>query len=267
MSVFERYLTHLGVAVHRGRHCARSDAARAVPGHRPPGSGAGQPAGGAADLGHDHPHAGQGGLRCAARGATAHEGHRRHAVRQLAGQALLHGPARLALHPPSVCAPVASRAAGQLHRRPDSAGGRTLHRHGLRLEPAHRRPPAVHADPSRAERRHHGVRLRAAGGAAAGPVGHHGALGHAADLGRALHRGAGDHRPALAPRPAGARPGGLRCRHGTHRALVHHRPAGHPGAAVRLPGRGHPAPAAGDRPAGSAHPDPGLLQFGAGLLV
>jgi hypothetical protein len=45
------------------------------------------------------------------------------------------------------------------------------------------------------------------------------------------------------------------------------RAAGHAGAAVCLPGRGHPAPAADHRPAGGADPDPGVLQLRAGLLA
>jgi ACR3 family arsenite transporter len=51
------------------------------------------------------------------------------------------------------------------------------------------------------------------------------------------------------------------------RPVVDHRAAGHAGAAVRLPGRGHPAAAAGHRAAGGADPDPGVLQLGAGLLA
>jgi ACR3 family arsenite transporter len=66
---------------------------------------------------------------------------------------------------------------------------------------------------------------------------------------------------------AAPRPGRLRRRAGQDRPLVHHRAAGHPGAAVRLPGPGHPAAAAGHRHAGGAHPDPGLLQLGPGLLA
>jgi hypothetical protein len=54
---------------------------------------------------------------------------------------------------------------------------------------------------------------------------------------------------------------------GPHRPLVHWRPAGHAGAAVRLPGPGHPGAAAGHRDAGGAHPDPGVLQLRAGVLA
>jgi ACR3 family arsenite transporter len=44
--------------------------------------------------------------------------------------------------------------------------------------------------------------------------------------------------------------------------LVDHRAAGHAGAAVRLPGRGHPEAAAGHRHARGADPDPGLFNSG-----
>ncbi len=68
------------------------------------------------------------------------------------------------------------------------AGGRPLHRHGVRLvEPGGRRA-ALHAEPGGAQRRDHGGRLCAPGGAAARPVLHHRAMGHAAAVGRAVHR-------------------------------------------------------------------------------
>ncbi len=61
------------------------------------------------------------------------------------------------------------------------------------------------------------------------------------DLGGAVHRDPRGHCPGAAPRPAGTRCNGARCRTGTHWPLVHRRAAGHTGAAVRLPGPGHPA--------------------------
>jgi hypothetical protein len=57
-------------------------------------------------------------------------------------------------------------------------------------------------------------------------------------------------------------PGRALTRTGAHRPVVDRRAAGHAGAAVRLPGRGHPEAAAGDRHAGGADPDPGVLQLG-----
>jgi ACR3 family arsenite transporter len=70
--------------------------------------------------------------------------HRRHAVRELGGQAVLDGAAGLVLRAPG--SPLAAgRAARQLHRRPDPAGRGALHGHGVRLEPADQRRPAVHA--------------------------------------------------------------------------------------------------------------------------
>ena len=64
--------------------------------------------------------------------------HRRHAVRQLGGQALLDGVAGLDLRAPRLRALPARRAARQLRRGPDPAGGRTLHGNGVRVEPADR---------------------------------------------------------------------------------------------------------------------------------
>ena len=98
--------------------------------------------------------------------------------------------------------------------------------------------PLVHAQPGGAERHHHGVRLRTHRRAAARPVVDHRAVGHADHLGRAVHRDPGGDRAALAQGAAGARPGGVRCHAFEDRAMVHHRAAGHAGAAVRLPGRG-----------------------------
>ena len=149
---------------------------------------------GAADLGDDHPDAAEGRLRRAAAGEAALARHRRHAVRQLGGQAVLDGAAGLDLHPPRVRALPAGRPARQLHRRPDPAGRGALHGDGLRLEPADERRPALHARPGGAERHHHGVRLRADRRAAARPVVDHRALGHAAHLGGALHRDPGADR-------------------------------------------------------------------------
>ena len=48
---------------------------------------------------------------------------------------------------------------------------------------------------------------------------------------------------------------------------LHPRAARHAGAAVRLPGRGDHRAAADHRAAGGAHPDPGVLQLGPGLLA
>ena len=87
--------------------------------------------------------------------------HRRHAVRQLAGQALLDGASRLDFHPPRVCAAAAGRPARQLHRRPDPAGRGALHGDGVRLEPPDRRRSALHALAGGPERHHHGGGLRA----------------------------------------------------------------------------------------------------------
>ena len=124
--------------------------------------------------------------------------------RQLAGQAVLDGAARLAVHRPSVPAAAACRSDRRLYRRADPAGGGSLHGHGVRLVEPRGRRAAFHAVPGRAQRHDHGGGLRADRGAAARPVLDHGALGHAASVGRALHRRAGDRGAALAARAAGA---------------------------------------------------------------
>ena len=137
-----------------------------------------------------------------ARGRRALARHRRDAVHQLGGQAVLDGAARLALHRLAVPALSAGRPDRQLHRRPDHAGRRALHGDGVRLVEPDQGRAAFHADPGGAQRRHHGVRLRADRRPAARPVGHHRAVGHAGPVGRALHRRAGDRRAAAAAPPA-----------------------------------------------------------------
>ncbi len=151
-----RALAHpVGGAVHRRRRAAGPVVPGAVPGAGAHGSGAGEPAGRAADLGDDHPHADEDRLRRAASGEVALEGHRRHAVRQLGGEAVFDGAAGLDVHPPSVRALLAGGTARQLRRRADPAGRRTVHRDGVRVEPADRRRPVFHAVAGGAQRRHH----------------------------------------------------------------------------------------------------------------
>ena len=65
--------------------------------------------------------------------------------------------------------------------------------------------PAIHAVAGGAERHHHGFRLRAAGGVAAGHLVDHRAVGHANHFGRALYRHPRRARAAVAQdAPAGA---------------------------------------------------------------
>ena len=85
---------------------------------------------------------------------------------------------------------------------PDPAGRGALHGHGVRLVEPDRRRSEFHAEPGRAQRHDHGLRLRADRRAAARPLGDHGAVADAVPVGRALHRRAGDRRAALAPRAA-----------------------------------------------------------------
>jgi hypothetical protein len=50
----------------------------------------------------------------------------------------------------------AGRRDQQLHRRPDPARRRALHRDGVRLEQPHQGRAALHLEPGRGQRRHHG---------------------------------------------------------------------------------------------------------------
>ena len=201
-----RALPHrLGVPVHRGGHWAGAVVARRVPGHRAHGSRPGQPARGCADLGDGHPHADEGGLCRAGRSAPAHARHWRHAGGELAGQAVFDGVSGLAVHSPVVRPVAARRPDRQLHCRAHPAGGRTVHCHGVCVEPPDRGRPAVHPVASGAERQHHGAGLCTAGGVFAGGVGHHRAVGHTAHLGGAVHRDPRGHCPGAAPCPVGTR--------------------------------------------------------------
>ncbi|KAG1445149.1 hypothetical protein G6F57_017649 [Rhizopus arrhizus] len=237
----------MGGGVHHRGDRSGPVRARPIPGHRPHGDCQGQPAGRPADLGNDHPHAAEGGLRRAWPGAPALAGHGGHAVHQLGRQAVLNGVAGVDLHPPRLCRLAARRSARQLYRRPDPAGCCTVYRNGFRLDGL--------------ERHHHGVRLRTHRRPAAGPVVDHGAVGHLAGVGGFVHRHSGHPGPALAPGAAAQGAGRVRQGTGTHRPIVHRRAVADAGAAVRLPGRGHHPAAAGDRHAGGADPDPGALQF------
>ena len=223
MGVFERYLTRVGGALHRRRDRSRSGDARRLPRHRRGDGRRGQSACRRAGLAHDHPHAAQDrpcGPR-AGQGALARDrGDGRH---QLAGEALLHGVARLALYLASVPALPASGPDRRLYRRIDPACGRALHGHGLRLVEPRRRRAAFHAVAGRPQRQHHGHRLRADRRPAARPLFDHRAVEHAVVVGRALHRRSGHRRATVAAHVAdarregcarqGARAGWLRCRY------------------------------------------------------
>ena len=93
----------------------------------------------------------------------------------------------------------------QLHRRADPAGRRAVHGDGVRVVEPDRRRAEFHADPGRAQRHDHGLRLRADRRPAARPVVDHGAVGDPVPLGRALHRRAGGRGAAVAALAAGAR--------------------------------------------------------------
>ena len=158
----------------------------------------------AAHLGDDHPDADEDRLRRPASGAAALAGHRRHPLRQLGGQAVLHGTARLAFlrgaYSRPICRPsrstATSRASSCWPRRP----ARRWSSSGARLSDGE---PLLHPVPGRVERQHHGFRFRAYRRAASGHVVHHGAVGHAVHLRGSLYRHSGDPRAALAQVAAG----------------------------------------------------------------
>jgi ACR3 family arsenite transporter len=114
----------------------------------------------------------------------------------------------------------AGRPARQLHRRPDPARRRALHRDGLRLEPADQRRPAVHAVAGGGERHHHGLRLRPHRRPAARHLGHRRTVGHAGHLGGALHRDPAGAGAVVAQGAAEKGPGAFRRRDGEARAVV-----------------------------------------------
>ena len=226
----------VGGPVHPRRHRAGTGLPRPLPVPRAAGGGPGESAGGGAHLDHDHPHADEDRLRRPAPGQGPLEGHRRHPGHQLGGQALLHGPAGLVVHPPGLRPLAAGGAARQLCGGADPAGRGALHRHGLRLEPPVRWRSLLHPVPGGAQRHHHGLRLRAHRRVVVGAVRHRRALGHPADLSGALHRHSGGHRPSLAPFLTETGSGPVR-RHPRHPGpCLHPRPAGHPDPALRLPG-------------------------------
>ena len=202
MSLFERYLTlWVALCIVVGIALGHFFPGR-LPCRRRGRGGARQPAGRGADLADDHSDADQGRLRRHRRGARALARHRRDAVHQLGGQALLDGRPRLAVHRLAVQAVAAGRPDRQLHRRPHPAGRRALHRDGVRVEQPLGRRARLHADAGGAERHDHALRLRPHRRAAARPLGHHRAVADAAALGRPLHPRAGRAGATRAPRVA-----------------------------------------------------------------
>ena len=193
MSTFERYLTvWVALCIVVGIALGHFFPSR-IPRHRFGRDRQGQHAGGRADLVDDHSHAGEDRFRGFVAGQGALARHRGHALHQLGREAVLDGVPRLALHRLAVQALSSGGPDQQLHRRPHFACGRALHGDGVRLEQPLGRRAAFHAEPGRAQRRDHGVRLRADRGTSPRPVGDHRAMGDVAALGRSLHRRAGHH--------------------------------------------------------------------------
>ena len=104
-----RAVSHaLGGALHRCGHRPRGACPGVFPGARKPEGGRGEHPGRGAHLADDRSDAAAGGLRRYGPSGPALARHRRHPGRKLAGQAVLHGPARLAVHRlavPAVAAP------------------------------------------------------------------------------------------------------------------------------------------------------------------
>ena len=198
MSVFERFLT-FWVALCIVAGIALGQLLPGVlPRDRQRDRGAGQHPGRGARVADDRADAAEDRPRRAGRGRTALARHRHHGRRQLAGQAVLDGAARLDLHRASVPALSAGRPDRELHGRADPARRRALHGHGVRLVEPRRWRAAFHALAGGAQRHDHGRGLRADRRPAARPFLDHRALGHAVPVGRALHRRAGDRGAALA---------------------------------------------------------------------
>ncbi len=96
-----------------------------------------------------------------ARRAAPAARHRHHALRQLAGEAVLHGAARRPLLPSRLRAAAAARARRPVPGRRHHPRRRALHRHGLRLVAAHRWRSGLHAGAGDAQRPPHARALRA----------------------------------------------------------------------------------------------------------
>ena len=193
MSTFERYLTVWVALCIIAWDCSWPILSHRLPRHRFGRDRQGQSAGGSPDLADDHSYAGEDRFRGLVAGQGALAGHRGYAFHQLGREAVLDGIPRLAVHRLAVQALSAGGPDQQLHRRSHSARRSAVHGDGVRLEQSLGRRAAFHAEPSCAQRRHHGVRLRADRRAAARLVGDHCAVGDLAPLGRPLHRRAGHH--------------------------------------------------------------------------
>ena len=205
MSLFERYLTvWVALCIVAGRH-PRPSGAKRISCDRRGRNRQGQSAGRGLDLAHDHSHADQDRLCRARRSPSALARHRRDPLHQLGRQAVLDGGARRVLHRLSVPALSASRSDQLLHRRPDHPRRRAVHGDGVRLVEPDQGRTAFHAHAGRAERHHHGVRLRADRRPAARPLRDFRSVEYAGALGRPLHRRAGDRGATRASARAGDR--------------------------------------------------------------
>ena len=85
----------------------------------------------------------------------------RHSVRELGGQALLHGSSRLAFLPARVFAASSAQRSGPIHCRLHHSCRGSVHGDGVRLEPPDRRRPGLHAGSGLCKRPDHAGAVRA----------------------------------------------------------------------------------------------------------
>ena len=85
----------------------------------------------------------------------------RHAVRELAGEAVLHGADRLGVLPARFQPLDYAGRGGSVHRGHDHPGGGSVHGDGVRVELPHGRRPGLHAGAGLGERPDHAVAVRA----------------------------------------------------------------------------------------------------------
>ncbi len=173
-----------------GRSWAGAGRAGPVRGGCGTGGRTGQPGGGRADLADDLPDDAQGRARLSGRCRAPPQGAGSDLDHQLAGEAVHHGRARVPVLPVRVRRSGSGGRSRGVHRRDDPVGSGTVHRNGVRLEPADQRESELHAGPGLDQRPDPGVRVRA--DRRVPPGGHRsdGALGNTGRVRRDLRRGA-----------------------------------------------------------------------------
>ena len=140
-------------------------------------------------------------------GARALARHRRHAVHQLGGEAVLDGRCSAGCSSAMLFRPYLPAGPDQLlHRRPDHSGGGALHRDGVRLEQPDQGRAALHAVAKwRSTTPSWCSRSRRSSGCCSGLSAITVPWGTLRAVGRALHRGAGHRCAGPAPERLGER--------------------------------------------------------------